>query len=114
MKAKIIYRDASVKRGPSQSFGVVGTLPIGTIVDYSEIVKQEAGVKEWLKLSGGQFHGKYIASLFPDSNGRPISRVEFDGEPPPPPPPPAEPKINYAIVNYTDETGTHEETLYPK
>jgi len=115
MRAKVIYRDASVRRGPGTSYGMIDTLPIGTIVEYSEVVQQEPGVKEWIKIQGGQFHGKYISSLFPDGRGTPIARVQFlDLPEPPDPPDPPEPKINFAVVNYTDETGTHEVTLFPK
>ncbi len=118
MKAKVIYRDASVRRSPTISAEEVGTLAIGAIIDYSEVIEQDPGLKEWIKILGSGFHGRYIASLFPDGRGNPVPRVEFQGGPEPPEPPqppePVEPKINFAVVNYTDETGTHEVTLFPK
>ena len=110
MKAKVIYRDVSVRGGPSVSFESIDLIPVGAIVEYSQAVKEEAGIKEWIKLSAGKFSGKYITSIYPDSTGVPIPRVEFIGGPPVP----GESKINFAIINYTDETGTHEITLYPK
>ena len=110
MKAKVIYRDVSVRGGPSVSFESIDQLRVGAIVEYSEIVQEKAGIKEWLKLSAGKFAGKYITSIYPDSTGKPMPRVEFIGGEPVP----GESKVNFAIVNYTDETGTHEVTLYPK
>ncbi len=115
MRAKIIYRDASVRRGPSITTEGIDTIQVGTIIEYSEVIIQQPGSKEWLKLQGGDFHGRYIQSLFPDKLGYPIPRVEFlDLSEPPDPPEPPEPKINFAVVNYTDETGTHEVTLFPR
>ncbi|OGO22730.1 MAG: hypothetical protein A2Y54_10670 [Chloroflexi bacterium RBG_16_51_16] len=118
MKATVIYKVATVRRSPTVSAEEVGTLEVGTVVEYSEIIRQEPGMKEWIKLYGSGYHGRYIASLFPDGRGNPISRVQFEGAPEPPDPPdppvPPEPKINFAVVNYTDETGTHEVTLFPK
>ncbi len=118
MKATVIYKVATVRRSPTVSAEEVGTLEVGTVVEYSEVIRQEPGMKEWIKLYGSGFHGRYIASLFPDGRGNPIPRVQFEGDPEPPdptePPIPPEPKINFAVVNYTDETGTHEVTLFPK
>jgi len=118
MKAKVIYRDAQVRRSPTIAAEEVGTLAVGTVIEYTEVIKQDPGLKEWIKLYGSGFHGRYIASLFPDGHGIPIPRVEFEGAPEPPDPPdppvPTEPKINFAVVNYSDETGTHEVTLFPK
>lgn len=118
MKATVIYKDASVRRSPTVSAEEVGTLQVGTVVEYTEVIKQVPGVKEWIKLYGSGYHGRYIASLFPDGRGNDVPRVQFEGasDPtdPPNPPPPPEPRINFAVVNYTDETGTHEVTLFPK
>ena len=115
MNAKVIYRDASVRRSPTITSEELGTIAVGTIVEYSELIKQDPGLKEWIKLYGSGFHGRYITSLFPDNHGNPIPRVQFEAGPEPPEPPaPPEPKINFAVVNYTDETGTHEVTLYPR
>jgi len=111
MKAKVIYRDASVRDGPSVSFESVDAIPVDTVVEYSGIVQEQAGLKEWIKLSAGKFAGKYINSLYPNSTGEPIARVQFLSEPPPPS---TQPKVNFAVINYTDETGTHEVTLYPE
>ena len=111
MQAKVIYRDASVRGGPSVSWESVGTVPVGTIVDYSTIVQEQAGKKEWIKLSAGTYSGKYINSIYPNSAGEPVARVEFISGPVPIPGPA---RINYAVVNYTDETGTHDVTLFPE
>jgi hypothetical protein len=109
MKAKVIYRDASIRGGPSVSFESLGQLPVGTIVEYSEVVREQPGVREWIKISTGAFTGKYINSLYPDSEGTPVPRVEFISASVP-----GKPRVNFAVVNYTDETGTHEVKLYPK
>lgn len=111
MKARVIFRDASVREGPGVSFESIGTIPVETIVEYSTVVQEIAGEREWLRLSTGVFTGKYLNALYPDSTGQPIARVEFlNGDEPTP----VQAKINFAVVNYTDETGTHEVTLYPE
>lgn len=111
MKAKVIYRDASVRGGPSVSFESEDSLALGTIVEYSVVIKEDPGKKEWIKLSAGSFAGKYINSLYPNSIGQPVARVEFlNGSVPGP----VVTRINFAVVNYTDEDGTHEVTLYPE
>jgi hypothetical protein len=48
MKAKVIYRDASVRGGPSVSFESEDSLALGTIVEYSVVIKEEPGKKEWI------------------------------------------------------------------
>jgi hypothetical protein len=116
MKATVIYKDATVRRSPTISAEEVGTLAVGAVVEYTEIIKQEPGNKEWIKLYGSGFHGRYIASLFPDGDN-PIPRVQFGDAPEPPDPPdppvPLSPRSISRWLN-TDETGTHEVTLFPK
>ena len=111
MKAKVIYRDASVRAGPSVTFESADSIPVGSIVEYSGVVQEQASLKEWIKLSSGKFAGRYINSLYTNSSGEPVPRVEFLDNTPPLP---GESKINFAVVNFTDETGTHEVTLYPE
>jgi hypothetical protein len=65
INAQVVFRKARLHRGPSIHAEKGGYIPLWKTVQGYEIVKEQAGVKEWIALAG-EYDGWYAATLYPN------------------------------------------------